>query len=314
GVKLSGLPGRQLQNMFEGMADGSIKAFYVCGENPANSDPDSRHVEHCLDRVEFMIAQDLFLTETARFADVVFPAAAWAEGDGTFSNSERRVSRVRKAVDPPGQAKPDWWIVRELARRMGHDWAADTPRRIWDEEIAPLTPQMAGITYRRLEGDGLQWPVPTPDHPGTTCLHRNGEFTCGLGVFKPVEFRPPAELPDEEFPLVLTTGRRLPIYHTHTQTSRSQGIPDLLPEDYLEINPADAGPRGIEFGDVVEAATRRGQIKVKAWVTDRVPPGTVFVTFHFRDTNANWLTNPAYDPVCGTPEFKACAVEIKKAA
>ena len=314
GVKLPGKVGLKMTQMIEGMADGSIKAFYVFGENPVGSDPNVEHTVHCLKSADFLVCQDIFLTETAKLADVVLPAAAWAENDGTFSNSERRVSRVRKAIDPPGNARPDWWIFWELARRLGADWPADDPRRIWEDEIARITPTMKGITYDRIEGDGLQWPVPDRDHPGTTCLHKNGEFACGLGVFTPVEWKPPVELPDERYPLTLTTGRRLTAYHTHTQTGRSEGVSDLLTEDYLEINPADAAGRDIATGDLVRAETRRGQVELKAWVTEVVPQGTVFLTFHFHESNANWLTNPVFDPVAGTPEYKACAVEVKKAA
>jgi formate dehydrogenase major subunit len=312
--KLNDKIGLQIPAMMSGMVDGSVRAFYCFGENMANTEPDIHHTERCLESVEFLICQDIFMNETTRFADVVFPSAAWSEDDGTFTNSERRVNRVRKVVDPPGNARPNWWIFKELAKRLGQDWASSSGQEIWDNEIAVCTPSMMGVKYARIEADGLQWPCPSEDHPGTTCLHKDGDFTCGLGIFHAIEWTPPAEVPDDDFPLVLTSGRRLTHYHTRTQTGRCEGLNDILPEEYLEINPADATARGLAHGDMARAFSRRGETEVRAWVTDRVPQGTVFMAFHFRDGNANWLTNPVYDPVSGTAEYKACAIEVQKVA
>jgi formate dehydrogenase major subunit len=313
GVKLPGRNGLMMPDMLDGLADGKVRGFYVFGENLANSEPDIRHVEHCLASAEFMVCNDIFPTETTRFAHVVLPAAAWSEDDGTFTNSERRVQRVRKAVDPPGDARPNWWIFRELARRMGQDWASASARQIWDEEVSALAPQMAGIKYRRIEGDGLQWPVPDTKHRGTPFLHKDGCFTCGLGNFKPVDWTPPAEVPDEEYPLVLSTGRRLYHYHTRTQTGRAAGLNDLLPEETADISPADAERLGIKDGQRVRVSSRRGSVELAARVTAQVPPGLVWMAFHFREACANWLTNPAFDPVSLTAEYKACAVKMEKA-
>jgi formate dehydrogenase major subunit len=310
--KLPEKPGIMLPDMMEGLLDGRIRAFYVFGENLANTEPDIRHVEKCLSSAEFLICQDNFPTETTRFAHVIFPAAAWSENDGTFTNSERRVSRVRGVSKAPGVAKPNWWIFKEIARRMGHDWASDSARELWDNEISVLAPPMVGIKYARLEGDGLQWPVPVEDHPGTTFLHKEGHFTCGLGRFGPSDWTPPAEVTDAEYPFVLSTGRRLYHYHTRTQTGRSAGLNKLLSEETADVSPEDARVMEITDGEMVRVKSRRGEVRVKARVTDQVPTGMVWMAFHFREACANWLTNPAFDPVCRTAEYKACAVRIEK--
>ncbi len=313
GVKaLPDKPGLMMPQMMEGLTQGAIRGMYVFGENLANTEPDIRHVEHCLASAEFLVCQDIFPTETTRFAHVILPAAAWSENDGTFTSSERRVNRCRTASAPPGEARPNWWIFRELARRMGHAWSADSAREIWDGEIARLAPAYAGITYARINGDGLQWPVPDEQHPGTPILHRYGRFSRGRGKFVPVDWTPPAEVPDAEYPLVLSTGRRLYHYHTRTQTGRAAGLNDLLGEETADIAPADAEALGIEQDDRVRVTSRRGAVVVKARVTDRVPPGMVWMAFHFREGCANWLTNPVFDPVTWTAEYKACAVRMEK--
>jgi formate dehydrogenase major subunit len=312
-VKLPKKNGLMMPQMFEGIADGSLKALWVFGENLANTEPDIRHVEHCLEKVDFLICNDIFPTETTRFADVIFPAAAWSEDDGTFSNSERRVNRVRKAVDPPGEAKPNWWVFREVAWRLGQEWKSKSGQEIWDKEISELTPALGGIKYSRIEGDGLQWPCPDKKHPGTACLHKDGCFTCGLGNFQALDWTPPAEVPDKKYPLVLSTGRRLYHYHTRTQTGRSGGLNDLLGEETADISLADAAELGVANGDLVRVSSRRGQVVVKAKVTRQVPRGMVWMAFHFREGNANWLTNPVYDPISLTAEYKACAVKLEKA-
>ena len=312
-AKLPEKNGLMLPQMLEGLADGTIKFFYVFGENLANTEPDIRHVEHCLASAEFLVCQDNFQNETTRFAHVIFPAAAWSENDGTFANSERRVNRVRTVKAPPGKAKPNWWIFKEIAKRMGQEWTSDSAQELWDNEISELAPQLAGIKYSRLEKDGLQWPVPTLDHLGTPTLHKDGCFTCGLGQFTPVDWTPPAEVPDKEYPFVLSTGRRLYHYHTRTQTGRIPALNELLGEETADLSPSDAQALDIQNGERVRVKSRRGEVVVKAKVTEQVPPGLVWMDFHFRDGNANWLTNPAFDPLCLTAEYKACAVQLEKA-
>jgi formate dehydrogenase major subunit len=305
-------PGLMMPTMMEGLTTGKIKAFYVFGENLANTEPDIHHVEHCLESAEFLVCQDIFPTETTRFAHVILPAAAWSENDGTFTSSERRVNRVRTASLPPGDAKPNWWIFKELAKRMGHEWASNSAQEIWDNELSVLAPSMAGIKYSRLEEDGIQWPAPSLDHPGTPTLHKNGRFTGGLGVLKALDWTPPAEVPDQEFPLTLSTGRRLYHYHTRTQTGRSQGINELLGEETADLSAADAREKGISDGERISVKSRRGEVVVKARITNQVPKGLVWMAFHFREGCANWLTNPVYDPITQTAEYKACAVRIDK--
>jgi len=306
-------PGIMMPTMLESLPTGDIKAFYVFGENLANTEPDIRHVEHCLESAEFLVCQDIFPTETTRFAHVILPAAAWSENDGTFTNSERRVNRVRTASTPPGMSMPNWWIFKEIAKRMGHDWESDSAREIWDNEVSVLAPSMAGIKYDRLENDGIQWPAPNVEHPGTAFLHKD-RFTKGLGTLEPVDWIPPAEVPDEDYPFVLSTGRRLYHYHTRTQTGRSTGINDLLGEETADISLADAEKMGIAQGERISVASRRGEVVVKANITGQVPPGLVWMAFHFREECANWLTNPVYDPATMTAEYKACAVRISKLA
>ena len=305
-------PGMMMPTMLEGLLEGTLKAFYVFGENLANSEPDIRHIEKCLSSAEFLVCQDNFPTETTRFAHVILPAAAWSENDGTFTNSERRVNRVRTVSAAPGQAKPNWWIFKEIARRMGHEWPSASAREIWDNEVAVLAPQMVGIKYGRLEGDGLQWPVPSEEHCGTPTLHKDGCFTCGLGRLVPVDWTPPAEIADKEYPLVLSTGRRLYHYHTRTQTGRAQGLNDLLSEETADLSADDARAMGIGDGEMIRVRSRRGEVKVRARITPQVPAGMVWMAFHFREACANWLTNPVFDPVSETAEYKACAVKIER--
>jgi len=304
--------GLMMPRMMDGLLDGKIRALYIFGENLANTEPDIHKVEHELASAEFLVVQDIFQNETTRFAHVVLPAAAWSENEGTFTNSERRVSRVRTASPAPGVAMPNWWIFKEIARRFGHHWESSSGQELWDNEISVLAPSMGGIKYHRIENDGLQWPCPTIEHPGTPYLHRDGRFTCGLGRFTPAEWTPPAEVPDEEYPLVLSTGRRLYHYHTRTQTGRCEGLNDLLGEETADISFADADRLGIENGETVKVKSRRGEVAVRAKVTPEVPPGMVWMAFHFREGNANWLTHAAFDPATLTAEYKACAVRIEK--
>jgi formate dehydrogenase major subunit len=312
---VSNLPdknGLMIPQMMDGLVDKKIHGFYIFGENLANTEPDIKKVEHELASAEFLVCQDIFPTETTRFAHVVFPAAAWSENDGTFANSERRVSRVRAATPPPGDAKPNWWIFKQLAKRFGQNWESDSAREIWDNEVSELAPALAGIKYSRIENDGIQWPCGTLEHPGTCFLHKDGQFTCGLGKFNPVDWTPPAEVADNEYPFVLSTGRRLYHYHTRTQTGRCAGLNGLLGEETADISIDDAQALGIADKEMIRVASRRGEVTVRANVTPEVPKGLVWMAFHFRENNANWLTNPAFDPDTLTAEYKACAVKIKK--
>jgi len=312
-VELSDKAGLTLTEAFDKFGK-EVKAFICFGENPAVSEPDVGHARAAMQKLDFMVVMDLFQTETAQFADVVLPCATFAELEGTYTNTERMVLRVRKAVDPPGESKPGWWILNELAKRLDYDLNCLEARQIWGEEIAPISPSMAGMKYKVLETKGLQWPKPTDDHPGTRYLHKDGKFSRGKGLFSVIEHQEPAEMPDKSYPLWLTTGRRLQQYHTSTMTRRAAGLSDLLPEERLEISEQDAKRLKIKDGDRVKVKSRRGEVRLKAWVTDRVSPGTVFMSFHFWEANANVLTNAALDPKCKIPEYKACAVSVQKSA
>jgi formate dehydrogenase major subunit len=303
--------GLMIPDMMASLPTGKIRAFYIFGENLANTEPNIAHVEHELASAEFIVCNDIFPTDTTRFAHVIFPAAAWGEDGGTFTSSERRVNRVRKFKEPPGQARPNWWIFREIARRMGQEWQSNGGQEIWDNEVSMLVPAYAGIKYARLEQDGLQWPCPSLDHPGTRFLHK-GKVARGLGLLTGIDWTPPAEVADEEYPFVLSTGRRLYHYHTRTQTSRA-GLDNLLAEETADISLADALKLGVADGEAVTVSSRRGSVRVKARVTEQVPPGMVWMAFHFREGNANWLTNDVFDPETKTAEYKACAVRLAKA-
>ncbi len=302
-------PGLTVTEMMSAAARGDIKAMFIMGENPVLSDADASHVAEGLKKLDFLVVQDIFLTETAQYADVVLPSACFAEKDGTFSNTERRVQRVRKAVDPPGEALADWEIICRIANAMGYQMNYASPSEIMDE-IAGLTPSYGGISFARLEKNGLQWPCPTPDHPGTPFLHGE-KFSRGLGKFHAVEHIPPDEQPDEQYPFILTTGRRLYHYHTGTMT-RIGMLNEQMPGDYLEINCADAERLNINDGDKVKVTSRRGKIEIPAKISDTVPPGVVFTSFHFAETPINKLTNPKYDAISKIPELKVCAVNVTK--
>ncbi len=312
GGSLPASSGITVVEMINAAAEGKLRALYVMGENPMLSDPDSSHVEAALKRMDLLIVQDIFLSETARLADVVLPATAFAEKEGTFTNTERRVQRVRKALEPPGEAHVDWQIMCDLASRMGYEMSYCGAAAIQDE-IASLTPSYGGITYERLEQGSLQWPCPDRDHAGTPILHV-GEFSRGLGKFAPVEFIPPQELPDDEYPFVLSTGRILQHFHTGTMSRRSEVLDCLVSVGAIEINPQDAERLGIGDSEAVRVSSRRGQIEINAMVTDRVTPGTVFLAFHYREAPANRLTIAALDPVAKIPELKVCAVNIEPAS
>jgi formate dehydrogenase alpha subunit len=300
--------GLKATEMFPAAHDGRLKALYVIGENPMVSDADLNHAEACLAKLDLLVVQDIFMTETAQKADVVLPGRCFAEKDGTFSNTERRVQRVRKAVDAPGEAWDDWKIIGEIASRMGYPMTYADPEAIF-EEIRRVTPSYAGITYARIEREGLHWPCLNPEHPGTPVLHRE-QFTRGKGKFHAIDWQPPAEVVDEEFPLYLTTGRILYQYHTGTMTMRSEGLMDRAPESFVEISPPDARHYGVADGSHIRIASRRGAIEAVVKVSPTAVDGTVFIPFHYAQAAANKLTNAALDPISGIPEFKVCAVRL----
>lgn len=312
--KLNKEKGLTLTQIFESAYNGDIKSIYIVGENPVLSDPDSAHVKEALEKLGFLVVQDIFLTETAEFADVVLPACTFAEKDGTFTNTERRVQRINKAIIPLGDSKPDWWIISEIAKRMnGKGFNFTNPSEIFDE-LASLTPIYAGISYDRLENGGLQWPCNDKDSSGTPILHKDKISTeNGKGKLKALKYRLPAEIPDEEYPLVLTTVRSLYQYHTGTMTRKVEGLNKLYEFELLEINPEDALNLEISNGDIVKVSSRRGEMNAKVKITDTVPEGLVAMTFHFSETPTNLITNNALDPVSETPELKYCAVKVEKA-
>lgn len=311
GVELPVEPGLTVVEMIDGAAGGGIKAMYIMGENPMLSDPDIGHVKEGLSNLDFLVVQDIFLTETARLADVVLPAASYAEKDGTFTGTDRRIQRIWKAIDPIDEAKPDWRIICKLAWRMGAEgFDYPSPAEIMDE-IASLTPIYGGVTYERMESSGLRWPCPSREHPGTPYLHE-GRFTRGRGRFFGVEYRGPAELPDEDYPFTLTTGRIMFHFHTGTMTRRTALLNREVPTGYVEINPEDARALDITDGRQVSVRSRRGVIEIKARVTERVPKGVIFIPFHFAECAANVLTNTALDPEAKIPELKVCAVRLEK--
>jgi formate dehydrogenase alpha subunit len=289
----------------------TIRALYIMGENPMLSDADVHHVEKSLKALDFLVVQDIFLTETAKLADVVLPSACFAEKEGTFSSTERRVLRVRKALDAPGEAVEDHRIIAEIAKRMGYEMEYADASAIM-EEINRLTPSYAGITYDRIDQEGLAWPCPTPDHPGTPVLHMN-KFAMGRGVFFPIEYQAPAELPDADYPFVLTTGRVHQHYHTGTMSRKGSALNRLYPEALAEINVEDAKALNLVDGDYVNITSRRGSLRVKASVGDVTDRGVAFVPFHFYEAAVNHLTIGALDPISKIPEYKICAVRIEKA-
>ncbi len=313
GGKLSAEPGLTLPDMMDAAHRGSLKAMYVVGENPVLSEPDINHVHEALGRLELLVVQDIFMTETARLAHVVLPAASFAEKDGTFTNTERRVQRVRQAVEPPGQARADWRIVCQLARRMGAPgFDFNSPKEVMDE-VNALAPIYGGMSFTCLEKGGLQWPCPTPEHPGTPILHAE-KFSRGRGRFVPLAYQPPGEAPDDEYPLVLSTGRNLYQYHTGTMTRKVKALNECFGEEKLDINPEDAAKLGIQDNDWVAITSRRGQVKARARLTDNNPPGLVYMNFHFAEVPTNALTGSAYDPVTRTPDYKVTAVRVEKIA
>ena len=307
-ITLSRELGLRTPEMLDAMVAGELKAMFVMGEDPVLTDADANHVRKAMGALDFLVVQDIFLTETARYADVVLPAASYAEKDGTFTNTERRVQRVRKAVEPPGQARADWEIICDLAARMGYAMDYESPADIF-EEIRTLTPTYAGMTYERVDDCGLQWPCPDLDHPGTPYLHED-TFPRGRGRLMGVEYEAPAELVNEDYPFLLTTGRML--YQYNISTRNSAILDAFAPDERTEINPLDARLLGIADGDQMRVSSRRGSVVTRAKLTERVPQGILFMTFHYWETAVNELTNSAFDPVSKTAEYKVSAVKVEK--
>jgi predicted molibdopterin-dependent oxidoreductase YjgC len=325
GCTLSGKPGMTATEMSRAMVDGSIEAMWVMGENPVMSDPNMCHAREAFSNVKFLVVQDIFLTETAELADVVLPAAAYAEKEGTFTNTERRVQRVRQALLPPKGACNDLSIIEAISARMDPDreitpagdfhpgsdrMDVSKAEKVFNE-IAKVWPTIAGINYKRLEDNGIQWPCPAEDHPGTPVLFEAG-FPRGLASFTPITWRNPEELPDDEYPFILTTGRVLYQYHTGTMTRRSKVLEDADHGPFIQMNPDDAAGLQIKDGEPVHVASRRGRITLPVLVTDRISPGVTFIPFHYKEAAANLLTNDACDPECKIPEAKVCAVRVEK--
>lgn len=316
GVELPKKPGLFATEVFHAASEGKIKGLFIFGEDQVRTDPNIQHVIDGIEALDFFVVDDLFMTETAKYADVVLPGISYAEKWGTFSNTERRVQLVRPAVASPGDARPDTWIFSEIMRRMGYDQPDLTPAQIMDE-IASLTPSFAGISHERLDsaavgGRGLQWPCTAKDHPGTPIMHV-GKFTRGLACFSTAEYRESWEMPDDEYPLMLTTGRILYHYNAQAMTARTEGLNEIEDSSFIEVNSADAAKLGIADGDKVRVFNRRASIESTARVSAKTKPGQTWMPFHFQDGNANWLTSPALDNICATPEYKVCAVKIEKA-
>jgi len=312
GCRLNRSPGLTLTEIFEAAHSGKVKALYIMGENPAVTEADTSFIEEAISHLELLVVQDIFLTETAQLADVVLPAASFAEKDGTFTNTERRVQRVRKAIEPVGNSRPDWMIICDIAQNMGaKGFDFDSPEQIM-EEIRTLTPIYGGITYERIDKVGLQWPCPDTEHPGTPYLYPE-RFTTpsGRGQFSPISYTPPAEMTSHEYPLILTTRRSM--FHYHSTLSRKVAeLNDLRGEEQVEINPVDAAALEIEDGETVKVISRRGAVQAKAKISRITPPGVVSMTFHYPETRTNVLTHAALDPIAKIPEFKVCAVKIER--
>jgi formate dehydrogenase major subunit len=308
---MSDRPGYKMPTMLRNALDGGTKVLFCVGDNTVQSEPNEAHTVKELQALELLIVSDIFPNPTTALADVVLPDYAWGEAEGTFTNTERRIQRVRRALRPPPGCRPNWWVLQELGRRLGYDLGFTSPEAIWEDMRSTAT-SYAGITYDRIEKVGLQWPCPTLDHPGTKFLHEGGNFSRGKGLFSRTEWIPPIEPPDDQYPFVLSTGRRLWHYHTGTQTRNSVGLENLFPEELIEIHPSDAARLGIRSGDYVRATSRRGEIMLRAWVTERSAPGLFWTSFHFWEASGNVLTIDAFDPLTETAEYKACAINVEK--
>jgi len=324
-VKIPAKPGLTITELMNGILEGRIKALYIMGENPMLSDPNMNHVKEALHQIEFMVSQDIFLNETAQLAHVVLPGVSFAEKEGTYTNTERRVQRVRTALPIRGEARRDLDIICDLGQRLSQitadenstgvvhsitNWNYAGASAVWDE-IASLTPSMAGLSYEKLERGGIQWPCPTADHPGTPILHKE-KFTRGLGKFTPLTFREPMEATDAEYPFVLNTGRILQHWHGGTMSRRSAGLDWVVPEGMIQINDQDGAGLGIASGDMIHVTSRRGEVTGKASLTDKLPRGMVFMNFHFAEVPTNMLTSDAVDPVAKIPEYKVSAVRVER--
>ncbi len=311
GVEQNPNPGLNLNDMMKAMGDGRLRGLYLMGEDIVISEPNVERVEEALNHMEFVVVQDIFFNESCRWADVVLPAACFAEKDGVFTNSDRRVQRVRKGVEPPGQARADWQILAEVMRRSGLEQPDyQDPGEVY-AELASLAPKFGGISYQRLDTEGgLQWPVETPDAPSTEFLHKGGVLR-GKGLFQAVEYRPPFESADPEYPLVLSTGRTLYHYNAATQTRRSEGLSQKQPESFVEIHPGNAFKMGVEDGQLVDVVSRRGRVRCRAMVSRQVRRGSIWMPFHFPESKTNYLTTDAGDAVTGTGEYKVCAARIE---
>ncbi|MBV6343105.1 molybdopterin oxidoreductase family protein [Candidatus Magnetobacterium casense] len=310
-VQLPTVAGLKSVEMFDKAVEGTFKGMFIMGADTAQTDANINHIWKAFDALEFLVVCDLFHTHTTRFADVIIPGASFAEKDGTFTNGERRVQRIRKAIEPlAGMA--EWQVIQELSRRMGYAMNYSHPSQIMDE-IAGLTPNYGGISYERIEKQGIQWPCPTKDHPGTTTLYAQ-QFSrpSGKALFVCVEHIGSGEVPDSEYPYVLVTGRRLPHYNNGSMTRRVKGIMEIAPVETIEINPADAARLNIAHGEKIRVSSRRGEIHVTVEVTERSQAGNVFLAFHFEDALTNILTSGFRDSIAGTPEYKSCAVRIGK--
>ena len=322
GAPLSDKVGMTVTQMVPGILEGKTRALYIMGEDPIMSDPDTSHIRHCLDECEFIVLQEIFPTETAPYADVLLPGVSFAEKSGTFTNTERRIQLVRKALEPIGEAWEDWKITANLAKRVlstGEREIKDGVWSAWDyaspeeimTEIAALTPSYAGVSHARLEkGETFQWPVRDSTHLGTPVLHV-GKFARGLGKFIPVEYVPAAELPDREYPMVLSTGRVLYHWHGGEMSRRSQGLLEIYSKPLIEVNEDDALQLGLNGNTRVRVTSRRGSIEADALVTDRIPAGMVYGNFHFPEASVNELTIAALDPIAKIPEYKVCAVKVE---
>ena len=309
GVELSQHAGITIPDMMDGLINGTVKGMYIFGENSVESDPNIHHVRHALESAEFLVVQDIFLTRTAELAHVVLPGAAWGEVEGTYTNTERKVQRIRKAVESPGEARPNWVILSEIGNLLGLQMNYASAEAVF-QEIRTLTPSYAGITYDRIHEEGIQWPCPSTDHTGTPFLHK-GRFTRGMGLFHAIDYRPSEELPDEAFPFILTTGRRYAHYHTRTMTGRCPSLEKEFPQTIAQIHTRDAERLGLREGEEVKVISRRGEIVTPVSIGEVVPEGAIFMDFHFQEANPNWLLGTSLAPVSKTPDYKVCAVRLE---
>jgi formate dehydrogenase alpha subunit len=303
--------GLTIPQMIDGLIEGSMKGMYIVGEDTALSDPDTHHIVHALTSAEFLVVQEIYLSETAKLADVVLPAACWAEKEGTFTCSERKVQRVRQAVQAPGEARPDWEILCDLGEKLGISMNYGSPIEIFDE-MANLNPIYGGISYERIESEVLQWPCPDREHRGTRFLHQ-GVFGRGLGLFSAIDYRPSEELPDSEYPFFLTTGRHFVHYNARTMTGRCSSLAGEYSQAITQIHVNDAARLGVKNGDRLKISSRRGEVISTARTGDIVPEGAIFMDFHFAEANANVLLGTSLDPITKTPDYKVCAVRIEAA-